>query len=148
MPTRRTPNRRGTKRRITPQAIAAWKACDFHGLHDALGLAPFEQSPLPEEVTALGVSEDSGPRSDSPADPWAFSWQQAIELQRELYEVAGPPDAEALRRAYTKNLADDEEMLAYYRNDVRDEADRRQNIRDWEERVAWRRALIAEIEAA
>jgi hypothetical protein len=114
MPTRRTPTRRKVRRRINAQAIEAWKRCDYQGLHLALGVAPWEQSPLPEEVTALGVSEHGGPaRTDNRAELWDASWQQAIEFQRQLYEVAGPPDIEALRREYTKSLEDAREMVAW-----------------------------------
>jgi hypothetical protein len=51
MATNRVPIRRLSKGRITPEAINAWKRCDSDALHLALGLAPWEQSPLPEEIT-------------------------------------------------------------------------------------------------
>ncbi|ODS02076.1 hypothetical protein AUC71_02390 [Methyloceanibacter marginalis] len=71
--------------RITPDAIEAYRAHDYHALHDALGLKPWEPSPLPLHVTPLGCDQE----------PYPFdlrlkgslhneSWEQAQELQREL----------------------------------------------------------------
>jgi len=91
MPTRRTPLRRNLRRRITPVAIAAWKAADYIGLHRALNLAPWEASPLPRRVTGLGV--DAGMAVD-PNSNWR-GVGQALELQRELLAVAGPPTGAA-----------------------------------------------------
>ncbi|ACL63247.1 hypothetical protein [Methylobacterium nodulans] len=70
--------------RITSEAVEAFEAGDYHRLHAALGLRPWEASPLPWEVHGLGVS-------DGPRPPWtnAFteSWEQAQELQRALLEA-------------------------------------------------------------
>ncbi len=48
---------KGTPHRITPEAVDAFRAGDYLGLHRALGLAPWETSPLPSDVTALGVRQ-------------------------------------------------------------------------------------------
>jgi hypothetical protein len=39
------------KFKIGDAAIAAWRRCDFIGLHRSLNLAPFERSPFPVELT-------------------------------------------------------------------------------------------------
>lgn len=73
---RRTP--KGRAHRITADAIAAFEAGDYHALHRALGLRPWQESPLPASVTALGVDPDHRPE-------WATdAWPIAAELQREL----------------------------------------------------------------
>jgi hypothetical protein len=91
MPTKRTPLKR-SHRRITQAAIEAWKACDYSGLHQALGLRPWEMSPLPEELTPLGCSaEPPTLNKNRLGDMWCASWHQAKELQRELMAIAGPP---------------------------------------------------------
>jgi hypothetical protein len=111
MTTKRRTIRRGGKGRITHEGIDAWKRCDFGALHLALGLAPWEQSPLPEEVTALGVSEDNPPDPASTTG-WDQSYRKAIGLQRALLAAAGWPNC---RAAYEENLHDAEEMAAYCR---------------------------------
>ena len=71
---------------ISPEAIAAYKAGDFHALHRALDLRAWEISPLPIEVSALGVDPDDPP-DDRNGSAWAASWRQAMELQRRLIEA-------------------------------------------------------------
>ena len=71
---------------ISPEAIAAYEAGDFHALHRALDLRTWEISPLPIEVSALGVDPDDRP-DDRDGSPWAASWRQAMELQRRLSEA-------------------------------------------------------------
>ena len=66
--------------RITPEAVEAYRAGDFLALHHALGLRPWECSPLPQKVHGLGVN--LGPR---PGYMDGFhGWEQAQELQRQL----------------------------------------------------------------
>lgn len=73
--------------RITQDAIDAFLAGDYCALHRALGLKPWEASPLPLEVTPLGV--DQSP-SDGPEHLlFHESWPKAQELQRELLEATG-----------------------------------------------------------
>ena len=67
MPTNRKPLRRNLRRRISPAAVAGWQAADYHALHSALGLSPWEMSPLQDTITALGVSEENAPLVQSGA---------------------------------------------------------------------------------
>jgi hypothetical protein len=70
-----------TRQRITPEAVEAFRAGDFAALHLALGLAPWEASPLPASVTPLGV--DSADRHS-----WGEeTWRQAVALQARLQEA-------------------------------------------------------------
>ena len=91
MPTNRTPVARKAILKITPEAIQAWKRADFHALHSLLGLKPWEASPLPRKITALGCSQD-----DLLVEPndgaWGQSLPKAVALQRQLLAVAGWPD--------------------------------------------------------
>src|SRR5689334_2775915 len=96
--------------RITPEVIAAWEAADFSALHAALDLKPWEASPLPREITALGVSQSDVADPTRWADLWNESITQAVELQRQLLKLAGWPDC---REEYEKNLRDAEQRLAY-----------------------------------
>jgi hypothetical protein len=91
MPTNRTPIGRKAITRITPEAVAAWKRADFMALHRALGLKPWQPSPLPSEVTALGVCEGERPDADS-GRAWDHAWPKALALQKQLLELAGWPD--------------------------------------------------------
>ena len=107
MPTRRTPLKRRLVRRLSEDAIKAWLECDYLKLHIALGLHPAEVSPLPDTACGLGCSEGSAPPEYGNR---AMSWQRAVELQRELFRVAGPPD---YRKSYQANLEDAKEWAAY-----------------------------------
>ena len=64
------------KTRITPEAIAAYEAEDGMTLHVALGLKPWEMSPLQ-------VHEIPEPSRDSPY-PWLRSWWKITRLREEL----------------------------------------------------------------
>jgi len=72
--------------RITPEAVAAFMAGDFTRLHRALGLKPWEPSPLPRDIEPLGVDEGPGPQNRT---SWAEAWPKVQELQRVLIEAAG-----------------------------------------------------------
>ena len=75
----------GRRFAITPQAVAAFKAGRYRDLHQALGLVPWEASPLPVEATLLGIDRDEPPlwlQLEGIAD-----WRQAVELQRCLIEA-------------------------------------------------------------
>jgi len=95
MPTRRNPLKHHTKLRVSERAALAWRRGDFHELHNALGLKPWETSPLPVAITALGVHQGDPPE-------WLDSkhgradWLKAQELQRHLYAVAGDPGRESV----------------------------------------------------
>lgn len=77
--------------RITPEAVAAYKAGDCMGLHRALGLRPWNLSPLPASISPLGVDQgappewmtDEGQRAD---------WREAQELQRALEDAVQAGD--------------------------------------------------------
>jgi hypothetical protein len=64
--------------RITPEVIEAYQDGDFLRLHRALGLKPWERSPLPQSVTPQSVGEEPpGPN----ASAWDASWWQAKAIQ-------------------------------------------------------------------
>jgi hypothetical protein len=86
MSTNRRTKRRGAKPGITPEAIAAWQAADFRALHRALGLAPWEPSPLPREIIALGCSQDDEVDADS-GRCWDQALPKALAIQRKLLKV-------------------------------------------------------------
>ena len=73
------------RHRITPDAIEAFIARDYLALHRALGLAPWEMSPLPLSVEQLGVDPDDPPPGEGTG--WYESWPLAVELQRELQKA-------------------------------------------------------------
>ena len=151
MVTNRRPIKRGRKVKLTPEAIAAWQACDQRALACALGLNSFcDPSPLPSEITAFGVSPDMPPHPNSDR-PWDQAYGKMIELQRELLAVAGWPDC---RQAYERNLADAEESRDYYAMLIRDPGARyqgtgmdtaslRQRLKEAREEVAYRKKLLA-----
>ncbi|MER8644676.1 hypothetical protein [Mesorhizobium sp. M1252] len=68
--------------KITEAAIDAYRARDFRALHQALGLRPWEMSPLPD--TPLGCNPANPPAETERTNLFAQSFQQALELQREL----------------------------------------------------------------
>ena len=73
------------RHRITPDAIEAFIAGDYMALHRALGLAPWEMSPLPAASNALGADPDDPPPGDGTG--WYDSWPLAMELQRALQKA-------------------------------------------------------------
>jgi hypothetical protein len=86
---------RSLRTRITPEAISAWRRGDYLGLHRALKLHPGHPSPLPLSVDPLGVDPNDPPDTDDGARAWSQGWQAAVDLQRELLRLAGPPRDEA-----------------------------------------------------
>lgn len=74
---RRTPKARD--HRVTPAAVEAYRAGDWMGLHRALGLRPWQASPLDVPM--------GNPYPDG--SPWAASWPLAAALRAEL-EVLSP----------------------------------------------------------
>ena len=146
----RKPRLRTGKVRFPPATIAAWQACDWAALHCALGLAPYEASPLPVEITPLGVSEHRAPDPGSNRLGDA-SYAKALALQRALIACAGWPDC---RGVYEKNLADAKEMRDYYqelvdypgRGPYGERLDkRRADLKEAKAEVAYRRRLLAEL---
>jgi hypothetical protein len=153
MPTNRTPIHRRAVRQITPEAIAAWKRADYMALHIALDLRPWQASPLPYEITALGVDQDDTPENCGSA--WDPSMPKAIALQKQLLELAGWPDC---RAEYEKLLHQAEEYAAYCRELVEhpdrggqgtgsDPKSRRQALANALERVENRKELLEGLEA-
>jgi hypothetical protein len=155
MVTNRRPLRRGRKLKISPEAIAAWQACDQRALACALGLNSFcDPSPLPSEITASGVSPDMPPHpnSDLARDE---SYGKVLTIQRELLAVAGWPDC---RQAYERNLREAEESHDYYAMLIRDPdaryqgtgmdtASLRQRLKEAREEVTYRKKLLADLDA-
>lgn len=72
-----------SKRRhpITAEAIEAYQAHDYLALHRALGLYPWEMSPLPNDP--LGCNPD-WEMPEHTTNLFELSFPQAVDLQREL----------------------------------------------------------------
>jgi hypothetical protein len=154
MTSKRTPINRPPRGRITPEIAAAWKGCDFSALHCALRLHLHERSPLPSEITALGVSEDHPPPSNSDY-LYEKSYEKALALQRELLAVAGWPDC---RETYQRNLRNAEEWRDDCARLVRspdarpqgtgmDTASLRRDLKEARAEVAYRKKLLAGLDA-
>ena len=77
MTSKRTPLNRQSRMRITPAAIEAYRAGDASALHRALGLKPWEASPL--RVEGDGSWRDDG-------TIWTASLPQAAALRKQLKE--------------------------------------------------------------
>ena len=86
MPTNRTRLRRKARVTFTPAVIDCWRRGDTWGLHDALGLAPWEFSPMPHgDAYALPHEQpDTGTAMSE-------SWPKIRALQEQLYQIAGEP---------------------------------------------------------
>ena len=155
MATKRRPIARNRKAKLTPEVIAAWQACDDRALSCALGLSRFsELSPLPSEILSRGVSPDFPPYPNS-GRAMDESYGKALAIQRELLAVAGWPDC---RQAYERNLREAEESRDYYALLVRDPDARyqgtgmdtetlRQRLKEAREEVAYRKKLLAGLDA-
>ncbi|RWA62132.1 hypothetical protein [Mesorhizobium sp.] len=82
--------RRGSKSKnrmvITPAAVEAFQANDVKALHRALGLRPWEMSPLPRDVEPLGCDPERPPNSRTTLFDQSF--EQAVVLQRALMEAS------------------------------------------------------------
>ena len=155
MGTKRRPLRRERKTRLTPEAIAAWQSCDERALACALGLDFWgEPSPLPSEIISSGVSPDLPPVPNS-CRCWDMAYPKVLELQRQLLEVAGWPQC---RKAYERNLAEAVEWAEYRALLVRDPdarhqgtgmdpASLRERLKEAREEVAYRKKLLADLDA-
>lgn len=82
MPTKRTKRARPQVRRITPEAVEAFRRRDGLELHRALGLKPWERSPLDVD---LRVKPPTATATGQIA--WLETWPQAYML-REALEAA------------------------------------------------------------
>jgi hypothetical protein len=89
---------KGREHRITDDAISAWRAGDYLALHRALGMKPWEPSPLPLDLTPLGCGQPTQEGAAAAGRDGPLLWNQSLpraqELQRELYRVAGEPGVE------------------------------------------------------
>ena len=74
--------------RITPAAVEAFVAGDYHALHNALNLPIWHPSPLPLAIDDLGVDPDDPP-GEALGCAWSEGWPLAVELQRELQAAVG-----------------------------------------------------------
>jgi hypothetical protein len=74
---------------ITPQATYAWQRGDKHACHQALGVMPWDFSPLYVEDAEppQWVKDRTG--TDAVAD--SANWRRAWELRQALIELAGEP---------------------------------------------------------
>jgi hypothetical protein len=140
-----------TRRHITPEAVDAWMRADYMTLHIVLDLHPWETSPLPIEITPLGVSEDLIDSDDS-------RYQgdlKALKLQRELLTIAGWPDC---RKIYEEELRDAEQRVTYCRKRVENfpggeygtgtsPAERQRSLENALEQVEYRQELLAGLDA-
>ena len=72
---------KGRTHRITPEAVAAYKVGDALALHMALGLKPWEESPL-------DVDDGPPPSWAKPGHAVYDTWEQAQRLRRLLRKVA------------------------------------------------------------
>ncbi|MET4127164.1 hypothetical protein ACSSV6_000569 [Roseovarius sp. MBR-38] len=76
---RRTP--KGRAHKVTPEAIEAFQTGDYMGVHRALGLRPWETSPLDADTP-------EPPEWAVEGDLWAQGWETARELRAALTEAA------------------------------------------------------------
>ncbi|WP_189375237.1 MULTISPECIES: hypothetical protein [unclassified Mesorhizobium] len=77
MATKRTPLNRGAKRRISPDAVAAFRAGDHQALATALGLLPWQPNPLDVDAPLPPAWASSG-------TAWAQAWPEAFSLRQQL----------------------------------------------------------------
>jgi hypothetical protein len=87
MPTRRVPLHR-PRRRISQAAVDAWQRGDVWAVHHALGLAPWEYSPVPLAWGAYGLPSEPSTHQGTALEQ---SWAKIRKLQLELYALAGEP---------------------------------------------------------
>ena len=86
MPTKRKRLSRQAQQWISPAAVEAYRAGDFMALHIALGLAPWEPSPLPLSIEPLGIDPDNPPMPSN-GGCWDDAYPKILELHR-LLEAA------------------------------------------------------------
>ena len=67
--------RKGREHRVTREAVEAFNAGDAVTLHRALGLKPWEPSP---------IDADTPEPPDWASGPWAEAWPTAHELRAKL----------------------------------------------------------------
>jgi hypothetical protein len=121
-------------------------------LHIALGLPPWAASPLPIEVTVLGIDEDDV----DPEDREHYRDNlKALKLQKKLLALCGWPDC---RTTYEDELRKAEEYATYCRKRVENfpggefgtgtsPAERQESLERALAQVEYRRELLEGLEA-
>lgn len=74
----------GSRWKITPAAIAAWKAGDWDGVYFGLSLRPWWPHPF-------DVDENAAPPTPEEGNPWTEDYPMIQELRREMIALAGEP---------------------------------------------------------
>lgn len=85
MATKRSRKSRTLRARVTPAAVAAYRAKDYAALHAELRLAPWEVSPLDAWGDCPWTGRSAG----------GDTWGQAVQLRAELEAAASAPNAGA-----------------------------------------------------
>lgn len=75
---------KGIAHKITPEAIEAFRAGDWLGLHRALGLAPWQPSPIDTDTP-----EPPAWATQRGKTGWAEEWPMVFELRQALDARAG-----------------------------------------------------------
>jgi hypothetical protein len=107
MASKRTPIGRGARTHLTPEAIAAWISGDVRALKAALGLGPWEHSPLSSDY-AIGYALPEVPTEGR-------GWQKCKRFQQELVDRVGWPPLEVKQAVAEKRRAEAEASLTYLR---------------------------------
>ena len=84
--TRRTATSRNG-RKISPAAVAAWRAGDREGVYFALQLRPWQPH-------VFDVDENA-PLPPDDGSAWSQDYPQIVELRKEMIRLAGPPTTES-----------------------------------------------------
>jgi hypothetical protein len=105
MATLRTPLKRKVRGHLTQAAVDAWLAGDVKALKAALGLGPWEHSPLPSDY-AIGYALPEAPTEGR-------GWAKCKRYQEELISLAGMPPEAVRRSVAAKRLAVAQESLDY-----------------------------------
>lgn len=83
MPSKRIPiHRRRRNIQISDEVIASYVAGDYHRLHGLLRLPPWHPSPLPLDVTPLGVDQEVPPAWEN--YPQLYVAAQALQREIEI----------------------------------------------------------------
>jgi hypothetical protein len=136
MPTLRTPLKRKLRGHISQAAVDAWLAGDTRGLQAALGLGPWQHSPLPWAY-AYGYGLPDEPDD---ADASARGWGKCKAYQEQLIALVGLPPISVKRAVAKKRLAEAEESAAYLktpmaRNMAHNKERHEERIRDADDTV-------------
>jgi hypothetical protein len=107
MATLRTPLKRKVRGHLTQAAVDAWLAGDVKALKAALGLWPWEHSPLSPEFT-VGYALPEIPTEGR-------GWAKCKRYQDELTALVGLPPERVRQAVADKRLAEAEASAAYRR---------------------------------